>query len=48
MTEASRLDAEWITLNAFRGVTKIASRGDISKSSYDNVLELGGRYIQPC
>jgi hypothetical protein len=42
MMETSRLDAEWITLNAFRGVTKIASKGDISKSTYDNALELGG------
>ena len=38
----SRIDAEWIALNAFRGLTKIASKGDMSKSTYDNALELGG------
>ncbi|KWB43022.1 hypothetical protein [Burkholderia ubonensis] len=42
MTETSRLDAEWITLNAFRGATKIAAKGDVSKSTYENALELGG------
>ncbi|MBP0597263.1 hypothetical protein J8I26_04055 [Herbaspirillum sp. LeCh32-8] len=38
----NRLDAEWVTLNAMRGLTKIASHGDIAKSTYDNALNLGG------
>lgn len=38
----SRIDAEWIALNAFRGLTKIASKGDMAKSTYDNALDLGG------
>jgi hypothetical protein len=38
----SRIDAEWVALNAFRGLTKIASKGDMAKSTYDNALELGG------
>ena len=38
----SRIDAEWIALSAFRGLTKIASKGDMAKSTYDNALDLGG------
>lgn len=38
----SRIDAEWIALNAFRGLTKIASKGDMTKSTYENALDLGG------
>jgi len=38
----SRIDAEWIALNAFRGLTKIASKGDMAMSTYDNALDLGG------
>lgn len=38
----SRVDAEWIALNAFRGLAKIASKGDPAKSTYDNALDLGG------
>lgn len=38
----SRIDAEWIALNAFRGLTKIASKGDMAKSTYDNAMDLGG------
>ncbi|MCM2129780.1 hypothetical protein [Larsenimonas rhizosphaerae] len=37
-----RLNAEWISLNAFRGLAKIASGGDMVKSTYDNALQLGG------
>lgn len=37
-----RIDAEWVALNAFRGLTKIASKGDMAKSTYDNALDLGG------
>lgn len=42
MNAESRIDSEWIALNAFRGLTKIATKGDASKSTYDNALELGG------
>ncbi len=38
----SRIDAEWIALNAFRSLAKIASKGDIAKSTYNNALDLGG------
>jgi len=40
--DTPRIDAEWIALNAFRGVTKIASKGNLSKSSYDAALDFGG------
>jgi len=39
---SSRIDAVWIALNAFRGLVKIASRGDMAKSTYDNALDIGG------
>ena len=42
MTDQSRIDAEWVTLNAFRGFIQIASKGDMSKATYDNALEFGG------
>lgn len=42
MDDIDRLNAEWISLNAFRGLSKIASNGDMEKSTYDNALELGG------
>jgi hypothetical protein len=42
MLDTARLDAEWITLNAVRGMTKIAVKGDVGKSTYDNALVLGG------
>lgn len=42
MTDTSRLNAEWVALSAFRGLTKIAAKGDLTKSTYDNALELGG------
>ena len=38
----SRIDPEWITLNAFRDLLKIASKGDLSKSTYNEALEFGG------
>ncbi|WP_120968600.1 hypothetical protein [Comamonas sp. lk] len=38
----SRIDSEWIALNAFRGITRIASKGDMTKSSYENALNFGG------
>lgn len=42
MEQNPRLDAEWLTLNAVRGLTKLAAKGDMSKTTYDNALELGG------
>ncbi|WP_226093270.1 hypothetical protein LF929_007270 [Dickeya oryzae] len=36
-----RMNQEWITLNAIRGTVKIASKGDMSKSTYDNAFGLG-------
>lgn len=42
MEETKRIDAEWVALNAFRGLTKIASRNDMEKSTYDNTLEFAG------
>ena len=42
MDEEQRLNAEWLALNAFRGLTKLAAKGDLSKGTYDNALELGG------
>lgn len=41
MQEDWRLEAEWITLNAIRGMTKIASHGSMTLSTYDRALELG-------
>ncbi|MEO0769744.1 MAG: hypothetical protein AAFY72_09965 [Cyanobacteria bacterium J06649_4] len=40
--DVDRLNAEWLSLNAFRGLSKIATQGDMFKSSYDNALQLGG------
>jgi len=37
-----RINQEWVTLNAIRGMIKIATKGDIAKGTYDNSLELGG------
>ncbi|EHA7336974.1 hypothetical protein JMI06_004521, partial [Salmonella enterica] len=37
-----RINQEWIALNAIRGMVKIASKGSMSKSTYDNALDLGG------
>lgn len=42
MDENKKLDAEWLALNAFRGMTKIASHGDMERSTYDAALDLGG------
>lgn len=42
MNAESRLDSEWVALNAIRGLTKIAAKGDARKSTYDNALEFGG------
>ena len=37
-----RINQEWIALNAIRGMVKIASKGSMTKSTYDNSLDLGG------
>ncbi|EAB8210249.1 hypothetical protein FGH87_24685, partial [Salmonella enterica] len=42
MDNLDRLNAEWITLSAFRGLMKIATKGDMNKSKYDNVLAFCG------
>lgn len=42
MSQESRVDSEWVALNAFRELLKIATKGDMSKSTYDDALELGG------
>ena len=42
MDENKKLDAEWLALNAFRGMTKIASHGDMERATYDAALDLGG------
>lgn len=43
MKDEDRIDAEWIALSAFRGMTKIASQGNMGKSTYENALEFGGK-----
>ncbi|WP_024771764.1 hypothetical protein [Aquimarina macrocephali] len=42
MNNKNRLDAEWVSVNALRGLSKIATQGDMEKSTYDNALNLGG------
>jgi hypothetical protein len=39
----SRIDSEWVALNAFRELLKLATKGDMSKSTYDDALEFGGQ-----
>ena len=36
-----RLDVEWITLNAVKGLIKLATNGDKSQSSYKKALDFG-------
>lgn len=38
----NRINQEWVTLNAVRGMVKIASKGSMTKSTYDNTLDLAG------
>lgn len=38
----NRLNQEWVTLNAVRYMVKLASKGSMSKSTYDNTLEFAG------
>jgi len=42
MNQESRVDSEWVALNAFRELLKIATKGDGAKSTYDEALEFGG------
>lgn len=42
MNEESRIDSEWVALNAFRELLKIATKGDGAKSTYNDALEFGG------
>ena len=42
MNNPDRIDAEWLAVNAFRGVAKIATKGDMLRSTYDQSFELGG------
>ncbi|MYM81988.1 hypothetical protein GTP44_08445 [Duganella sp. FT50W] len=42
MSNDGRLDAEWVALNAFRELAKIATKGDMAKATYDNAFDLGG------
>lgn len=37
-----RVNKEWVTLNAIRGVVRIATKSDMSKGTYANSLDLGG------
>lgn len=37
-----RINQEWIALNALRAMVKIATKGDMTKGTYENTLELGG------
>ncbi len=39
--DSGRLDPEWLTLNAVRDLMRLAVRGDFSKSTYNQALELG-------
>ncbi|MFC4634246.1 hypothetical protein ACFO3O_10030 [Dokdonia ponticola] len=40
--ELNRLNSEWVSVNALRELLKIATHGDIGKSTYDEALDLGG------
>ena len=46
MTESEdviRINQEWVALNALRAMVKIATKGDMTKGTYENTLELGGK-----
>lgn len=36
-----RINSEWVALSAIRGMAKIAAKGDTSKATYNDALELG-------
>lgn len=42
MTQDPRVDAEWLMINAVRELLKMATKGDIRKSTYNNAMEFGG------
>ncbi|MGA9768197.1 MAG: hypothetical protein WBV94_04100 [Blastocatellia bacterium] len=42
MSQESRIDSEWVVVSAFREFLKIATKGDLAKSTYDDALEFGG------
>ena len=42
MDDQQRIDAEWASLNAFRGLAKITTNNDMTRSNYQNSLNLGG------
>lgn len=42
MSQEPRIDSEWVALNAFRELLKIASKGQLAKATYDQALEFGG------
>lgn len=39
---SSRLDSEWMTLNAVRELVNLATAGDPTKATYQKALEIGG------
>ncbi len=39
---ASRIDIEWGAINAFRELLRVASRGNMSHSTYQSAIEFGG------
>lgn len=41
MANESRIDSEWLTINAVREILKIATHGDMAKSTYDSAMEFG-------
>jgi len=42
MQNNTRINSEWVTLSAVRGMVKLAAKGDLAKATYDSALELGG------
>jgi hypothetical protein len=43
MNQESRIDSEWVALNAFRELLKLSTKGDLSKSTYGDALAFGGQ-----
>jgi hypothetical protein len=42
MNQEFRVGSEWVALRAFRELLKIATKGDMAKSTDDEALEFGG------
>jgi hypothetical protein len=42
MEQESRIDAEWVAINAFREILKLSTKGDLAKATYDDALDFGG------